>query len=1425
MKKKILAALMAAVMLFTILPLGTLDTAWAEERASATAGEGSVSGGKLLEGYLYRLAGMDIRSYENGFNSSSMAATYSAKANLNAEEQTVYNTLKAEIEKIASGQRKDTNIKTTGVLGSQASADKVWHALLSDLPYELYWHDKVIGINYAYTLAADNTPFKNVTFSFAVAQEFRGKDMTTTNIPNVPAAVQTARSVVAANASKADHDKLQAYRQYICDQVSYNYAAARGEYANGYGNPWQLLWVFDGDSTTNVVCEGYAKSFKYLCDLTEESNGWTGDVETINVTGTMGTENHMWNIVRIGGGNYLVDVTNCDTGMKGYPQKLFLRGAVGDGISYTVENTVYTYGTETRTGFAAADLKLSGTDYGLYSGSDYPHRPTVTLKADAASGQPVISWSKVGGATQYEVYRSATGKANSFSIIRRTSALTYTDVNAAAGNTYYYVVRAINGSVKSAFCPAQRIQYAITSLNAPAMTLTSAASGQPVVSWTKVNGAAQYEVYRSATGKANSFSIIRRTSALTYTDVNAAAGNTYYYVVRAINGSVKSAFCPAQRIQYAITSLNAPAMTLTSAASGQPVVSWTKVNGAAQYEVYRSATGKANSFSIIRRTSALTYTDVNAAAGNTYYYVVRAINGSVKSAFCPAQRIQYAITSLNAPAMTLTSAASGQPVVSWTKVNGAAQYEVYRSTNGKNFSIVRRTAALSYTDTSAAAGTTYYYQVRAINGSVKSDFCAAQSIQYAVASLNAPTMTLTSAASGQPVVSWTKVSGAAQYEVYRSTNGKNFSIVRRTAALSYTDTSAAAGTTYYYQVRAINGSVKSDFCAAQSIQYAVASLNAPTMTLTSAASGQPVVSWTKVSGAAQYEVYRSTNGKNFSIVRRTAALSYTDTSAAAGTTYYYQVRAINGSVKSAFCPAQSISLTVSEYGGECGSRATWRLTDDGVLTISGKDGIYNYGWYEEDDVYHPAPWAEEGMPAVKKLVVNSGITYIGDSAFEGLDQLVSVSLPDTMEYIGWSAFSDCASLTSIVIPEGIDGLCDFTFARCTSLRSVKLPSTMRWIDGCIFSGCTSLQDIVLPEGLTDITWQMFKDCTSLRSITIPGSIMSVSNDAFSGCTALTSVIFGGSRTDWENMTFNTGNDALRRVTPTCTGSTALAAPVVTGSTNRSGMPLIQWNKVSGAARYQLWCSRIYDDFGAVAYDLHADWDEEWFWDGNCCSYLNNGSLEDGVTYSYKVRAVDANGNVGAFSKEIRITFEPVLATPVISVTTNAQYQPVLTWDKVSGAGYYEVWRWCEEDETDQCIRRTAGLTWTDTTAELGKTYWYYLRAYSPDWNFTTDTGSYYSAWGYSMRWDVLDMPKLTEAYSPEVGKAVIGWTKVSGADQYEIYRSTDGENYSIVRRTAALTWTDTTVQSGQVYYKIRAVVNVGSAKGYSDFLWTSFFVR
>ena len=81
-----------------------------------------------------------------------------------------------------------------------------------------------------------------------------------------------------------------------------------------YGNPWQLIWVFDNDDSTNVVCEGYSKAFQYLCD-----KGFAGSstISCDTVTGTMGgatgAGNHMWNLVTIDGDSYLADITNSDT--------------------------------------------------------------------------------------------------------------------------------------------------------------------------------------------------------------------------------------------------------------------------------------------------------------------------------------------------------------------------------------------------------------------------------------------------------------------------------------------------------------------------------------------------------------------------------------------------------------------------------------------------------------------------------------------------------------------------------------------------------------------------------------------------------------------------------------------------------------------------------------------------------------------------------------------------------------------------------------------------------------------------------------------------------------------------------------------------------------------------------------------------------
>ena len=118
-----------------------------------------------------------------------------------------------------------------------------------------------------------------------------------------------------------------------------------------------------------MVCEGYAKAFKYLCDLTWRS----GDpaVQCLLATGTMdggtGAGGHMWNIVTIGGRNYLADVTNCDTGTAGAPDLLFLcvvRGSAAQ--SYTAaaggREIRYVYDDHMRSVYDT-ELELSDTAY------------------------------------------------------------------------------------------------------------------------------------------------------------------------------------------------------------------------------------------------------------------------------------------------------------------------------------------------------------------------------------------------------------------------------------------------------------------------------------------------------------------------------------------------------------------------------------------------------------------------------------------------------------------------------------------------------------------------------------------------------------------------------------------------------------------------------------------------------------------------------------------------------------------------------------------------------------------------------------------------------------------------------------------------------------------------------------------------------
>ena len=271
------------------------------------------------------------------------------------------------IEKVAAGKISSTAFRIPAGYTPDFNWDAYWNdivdvfnALLADCPYHLYWFDKTTGLQPSYE-------YGQLVFSFTVAEEY-ARDTYETDaerIGKAQIAVKNARKVVRKHAGISDYRKLCGYRDYICGAVEYNDAAAEDP-SMPYGNPWQLIWAFDDDPGTNVVCEGYAKSFQYLCDLSSFNDG----IRCYAVTGDGGSSPdnwgpHMWNIVTMENGrNYHADITFCDSGL---PED-FLVGTPdateGGGAFYTVNGQAcYHFGAEALATFPQKVLKLSANDY------------------------------------------------------------------------------------------------------------------------------------------------------------------------------------------------------------------------------------------------------------------------------------------------------------------------------------------------------------------------------------------------------------------------------------------------------------------------------------------------------------------------------------------------------------------------------------------------------------------------------------------------------------------------------------------------------------------------------------------------------------------------------------------------------------------------------------------------------------------------------------------------------------------------------------------------------------------------------------------------------------------------------------------------------------------------------------------------------
>lgn len=231
---------------------------------------------------------------------------------------------------------------------------------------------------------------------------------------------------------------------------------------------------------------------------------------------------------------------------------------------------------------------------------------------------------------------------------------------------------------------------------------------------------------------------------------------------------------------------------------------------------------------------------------------------------------------------------------------------------------------------------------------------------------------------------------------------------------------------------------------------------------------------------------------------------------------------------------QSDQKAAAPTEGTCGEKVTWKLAG-GTLTISGEGEMTDYT--HSDYV----PW-KDSRDAITKVMVESGVTTIGNYAFYGCRNLTQISLPDGLTCIGKNAFqnasslteikipdsvneiknfafSNCSSLLSVDIPVGVTDVAQYSFESCSSMTSITIPSSVKSIGQGALGYCSALKNVLLPNGFENIGRNAFESCSALESISIPDAVTSINNAAFHNCISLKEIEIPDSVTHIGNTVF------------------------------------------------------------------------------------------------------------------------------------------------------------------------------------------------------------------------------------------------------------------------------------------------------------------
>lgn len=760
------------------------------------------------------------------------------------------------------------------------------------------------------------------------------------------------------------------------------------------------------------------------------------------------------------------------------------------------------------------------------------------------------------------------------------------------------------------------------------------------LSWTKINNAEKYYIYRKIPG--GNWSQIAETTDNTYQETeHLASGQKYIYTVRAYADGVRSGY---DATGLSIWNLDVPLLTEIEIVSTGISVSWDTVNAADKYCVYRKAEGAA-SWTSLGTTTNTTYIDKERLdSAVTYIYTVRACKESSRSYFNPEG---ISITSLSAPELTQIVKYNTIELF-WNEVPGAEKYYIYRKVPGGHWSQIATTEAPMFKEPeSLTYGQEYIYTVRAVLNGKRSYY---DTDGLKILNLKTPELSKTENTSNGISIKWNTVSGIDGYYVYRKVDGaSSWTLIGKTNQTSYIDKDALqSGIKYLYTVRAYKGSDKSYF---ETDGISVIKLTTPVLTKIIKYDAIELT-WEEVAGAEEYYIYRKIPGGHWSQIATTKNTSYTeDKNLATGQEYVYTVRAYAAGQRSYY---------------ETAGLSIWNLDVPILKSAENAAGGVKVGWQSVTKA--------TGYYVYRKASGASSWTLLGKTSSTSYTD--KTALQSGTKYL-YTVRASRESSNSYFDPKGISVL----YLSTPTLVGADNVSTGIKISWKSVKGAEGYK---LYRRIIGGPWQQIAQLTSTnyidKSSLISGTKYLYTVRAYNGTT--------------RSYYVESGVSEIKLTTPS-----------LINAQNNSGGIKVTWKSVKGATSYRIY-RKIYGG---------TSW--KWIGTSKTASYTDKSSLTSGNKYVYTVRALKSS-DLSYYDPD-GIT-ETKLNTPALTSAKKVSGGVKITWQSVKGASGYYVYRRLSGKSWIR-IATTTSTSYTDKTTNIN--YIYTVKAYkSSDMSWYNTSG-------------------------------------------------------------------------------------------------------